>query len=312
MIGSQVMPNSGMLQDGPGFIEFTITFDAGAGSISAPGVYTAGLVLETDDPIFPSQFMPITMTVLALEYGVEIQADITMPVGIPGDEFGVALHLFNTSEGMTDTIQLSLSQHSWEQELSSYLVGPIPSGGEGIALLWIRIPDSTLPGEQDAVVVEARSVGDPLKTDAVTITTTVLDPLADLELGLDVSPGPYWAGQPITYTATISNLGPTTAPDVVFVDVLSPKLLFMADLVDQTGGNGCELNGTVLSCQLGWIAAGGKRNITITAAPMHTGLLLNQAGVVSQASDPDTTNNFRAIQLIIEGFLWYFPLIFSP
>ncbi len=131
-------------------------------------------------------------------------------------------------------------------------------------------------------------------------------PLADLELGKTVFPDPGWAGQPLTYTLTVTNHGPTIAPETMLVDFLSPKLEYLGD------DAGCSLAGGILTCPLGTLPVDVARTVKISALPMHTGLLVNQAAVASQADDPLMENNFSGLVSVVVGWLFYFPWIAGP
>ncbi len=103
-----VEPVSGTIPIGPGFVGAAVRLDAGAPSITQTGVYSAWLVLENEDPIKGGIPIVVKMTVLPLEYGVELTSPITAANGIPGEALSYTLSITNSSEGLTDTIHLSL------------------------------------------------------------------------------------------------------------------------------------------------------------------------------------------------------------
>ncbi len=300
-----IQPISGIIVAGADVSEALVTFDASSPGGSTPGVHTAALQLESNDPANSGIHIPITMTVLPLEYGVTISPD-QAGEEIPGQTLGYAITITNTSEGITDTINLSLGSSNWFSNLDTTSVGPIPSGGVGVALLVVRIPDSVLPGQQDQVVVSAISQGDPSKTASTTITSTALTPIADLQIQKTVSSDPAWAGQPLTYTLTITNQGPTTAPNVVMIDILSTKAFYLSD------DGGCEILEVALVCQLGSMTLDRTRTIQVVVAPMQTGTLVNQAVVTSEAQDLNMADNFASIIGLVLGFIHYFPWIPNP
>ena len=296
-----VEPVSGTIPIGPGFVGAAVRLDAGAPSITQTGVYSAWLVLENEDPIKGGIPIAVKMTVLPLEYGVELTSPITAANGIPGEALSYTLSITNSSEGLTDTIHLSLEGGSWAvPTATSY--GPLASGEELSIPLVVVIPETGMPGDLDHLTVTASSQGDPAKSAAITITTTVVAPSADLDLALSAVPDPYPAGVPITFTVEISNLGPTSASGVLFMALLSPRLQYLSD------SGGCTRDRTILNCELGWMVPGESRVLTFTGAPIQTGILLNQGAVVSQVHDPFMQNNFAALQGIVEGYIFYFPL----
>ena len=71
-------------------------------------------------------------------------------------------------------------------------------------------------------------------------------------------PDPVVAGQPLTYTMTVKNIGPNQSNKVVLIDKLPPELHFL-------GGNpGCaEIGDSTVECMLGGLGAGEIREVTI-------------------------------------------------
>jgi uncharacterized repeat protein (TIGR01451 family) len=298
----EVTPDSGSLAAGADALVNQVRFDAAAPGASQPGVYTATLMLETNDPDHGYLSLPITMTVLPLEYGVALNGDMA-DQDIPGQMVTYTLTISNTSEGLTDTIQLSLGAHEWPTGLSTFSVGPISSGAAAQVAITVQIPETVLPLDQDQVVVTASSAGDPAKNDTVTLTTTAIEPLADLTLEMSASHDPVWVGQPLTYTLVITNQGSTKSPHTMLVDVLSSKLIYLSD------DAGCTLNGTVLSCELGTLDVEDSRRIEIRVAALSTGVIVNHAVVTSEAQDPQMADNFVTLFGQAQGFLTYFPWI---
>src|ERR1019366_3573534 len=64
--------------------------------------------------------------------------------------------------------------------------------------------------------------------DTASAVATVVSPTADLAIGLFDSPNPLLLGNPLTYTITVSNLGPATATGVNAVDTLPPAVNFIS------------------------------------------------------------------------------------
>lgn len=299
-----VEPQDGSLIAGAGSTESIISFDASTPNSNTPGVYTAGLILETSDPVRNIISVPLTMTVLPLEYGVTISPDQTSQE-IPGLSVLYTMTITNTSEGLTDTISLHLGAHTWSAHLSTSSVGPLASGAAETFTVEVMIPESALPGQTEVLEVIAGSIGDPSKTAAANLTTIVLQPEADLALDLSSSSDPAWVGLPLTYTMVITNYGPTAAPHGTLIGVLSTKLTFLSDDSDGI----CSLTGTVLSCDLGTMRIGEVRTIRIAVRPILPGLLVYQSLAVSEAQDPDNLNNFGAIHSVVEGNIYFLPLI---
>ena len=118
-------------------------------------------------------------------------------------------------------------------------------------------------------------------------------PMADLSLTKAVSPTTAKAGDTVTYTLTINNLGPDTANDVAFADFLPTALTFVS--CSASGGAVCSSQGGFLVVNYSTLAANDPQTITIKGTVnvgASRGTVMNQASV-SDASpfDPNASNN---------------------
>lgn len=120
---------------------------------------------------------------------------------------------------------------------------------------------------------------------------------ADLRLTKTGAPQPVIAGETITHTIAVSNLGPSIATDVVVKDNLPGELTMISatpsvgQCIPGTPGNAA----LPLTCSLGNIISGGGASITVvsrvkTGTPNGT-VLSNGAVVSGSSSDPDNGNN---------------------
>jgi uncharacterized repeat protein (TIGR01451 family) len=120
---------------------------------------------------------------------------------------------------------------------------------------------------------------------------------ADLRLTKTGSPAAVIAGENITHTIVVSNLGPSMATGVVVKDNLPAELT----MISATPSVGQCIPGTPgnpalpLTCSLGNIISGGGATITVvskvkTNTPSDT-VLSNGAVVSGTSADPDNGNN---------------------
>ena len=242
------------------------------------------------------------MTVLKREYGVVVSGDMAGE-DIPGEVVTYTMALTNTSEGLVDSFIINLGSHAWNTKANPPVIGSLVSGASAQVKLRVQIPESALPGESDPVVVSAISLGDPTKTASLTVTTTAQTPLADLEIFKSAAPEPAWVGQPLTYTLTLTNTGPTKAPHATLVEVLPVRVVYLSSDIS------CSLAGHVLACDLGTLQVGENRTAHIQVRPMGSGVLVNQAVITSEASDPNLDNNWATLQTLALGYIYYFPII---
>jgi uncharacterized repeat protein (TIGR01451 family) len=111
---------------------------------------------------------------------------------------------------------------------------------------------------------------------------------ANLEISKADSPDPVTVGDNLTYTITVTNLGPDAATNVVVTDTLPSGVTFVS------ASPGCVHSAGVVTCNLGNIPAGDSVTITIVVTVTAPGTISNTATVTSDTLDPNTANNSDA------------------
>jgi len=103
----------------------------------------------------------------------------------------------------------------------------------------------------------------------------------------------------ITYTITVSNLGPLTASNVTVTDPIPAGTTFVSASSSQGGCSGT----TIVTCNLGAIANGGSATITLVVqAPNGPSSLTNTASVTNTPEpDPVATNNAASAPTQVTG-----------
>ncbi len=285
-----------------GISQALVTLDTAGTSASLPGIYTTTLNLNSNDPVRSTITVPVTLTVVERLYGVTVSGDMSGE-DIPGEVVTYTMSLTNASEGLVDSFNISLGGHAWQTTAIPPMVGSLASGGTAQVKLRVQIPASALPGEHQPVLVSAVSQGDPTRSASLTVTTTAQIPSADLSIVKVAAPEPAWVGQPLTYTITLTNSGPTKAPQAALVEVLPSRVDYLSS------DTACTLTGHVLVCDLGTLAVGELRTVHILVRPLGSGVLVNQAVITSEAGDPNLDNNWSTVQTLALGYVWYLPLI---
>lgn len=113
-------------------------------------------------------------------------------------------------------------------------------------------------------------------------------PAADLRLAASVPASPALAGNVVSYTLTVSNLGPNAAQNVLLSQTLPANATFMS--ASSSSGSNTLSGGGLLSSLLA-IPAGGNASVTVNLQTLKPGLLYSVASVTSDALDPNLTNN---------------------
>jgi len=98
--------------------------------------------------------------------------------------------------------------------------------------------------------------------------------------------------QNLTYTITVTNLGPATANDVQVVDTLPASVDFVSATPSQ--GN-CVQMATLVTCALGTLLDQSMAVVTIVVVPRQVGPLENTAVTSSEDSDTEETDDSTVV-----------------
>ena len=133
-----------------------------------------------------------------------------------------------------------------------------------------------------ATVGAAAGVTDPNPgNDAATDTDTVVSS-ADVSIVKTLTtPGPFRAGQPVSYTLIVSNAGPSNATAVQVTD--TPTNL----TITAVGGGACA----ALPCTIASLAPGASATIAVTATIFAAGPFENAATVSAAEADGSTADD---------------------
>jgi serine protease len=118
---------------------------------------------------------------------------------------------------------------------------------------------------------------------------------ADLQLVLACTPTPVRAGSPAFCNIQVRNFGPSAAQNVTVTDAIVGTTSFT---VTGITGASCApaapvgpTGSTVLTCNLGTIAAGGGTSINVVFAGLNAGVVNDTATAASTTPDPNAGNN---------------------
>ncbi|MEO8083674.1 MAG: hypothetical protein ABI780_07630, partial [Ardenticatenales bacterium] len=154
-----------------------------------------------------------------------------------------------------------------------------------------NLPDGSVV-ENDALVTADtfdRNPGNNRDTVLDTVATS-----ADLSITKTDSPDPVVAGEPLEYTLTVHNAGPSGAKDVLVSDQLPAGVTFTGATI--VGGDGtCSDSPTgLVTCFLGHLDVDQTVRIyldVVVKATTAAGTLSNGAAVTSSTADPSNVDN---------------------
>ena len=132
---------------------------------------------------------------------------------------------------------------------------------------------------------------------------------ADLGLTQTASPSPTLVGVPVTFTVTVSNLG----PGVAIGTTLSEGLSITATVDSATPSQGsCTVLAHGINCDLGSIPPGSSATIAIGGTPGSVGTLTSNAGVTESGADPNPDNDSAPVQVTVATCPFPAPLVAAP
>jgi uncharacterized repeat protein (TIGR01451 family) len=140
---------------------------------------------------------------------------------------------------------------------------------------------------------------DPTMGDRTGTAVATVTKLADLRVSKSASADPVVAGDPITYTITLSNAGPSTATSVVLTDVIPSDVTGAL-----TTSPGCAITAGTLTCSYASVAPGVPKVITITGvvSPNATpGTLSNTASASSATPEATPADNSSTVAVAVTG-----------
>lgn len=226
--------------------------------------------IDTPDPVLAEGQLTYQLTVH--NAGPSIAAAVRLTDTLPG---GVILQSVTPDNG-------SCSQGS----VIVCTLGNLASGAN-VHVVVVVVPQ-TAGNITNSVEVSTRTYEANLTDNTSTVNTTVLPLSADLSLSLTGAPNPVAAGALLTYTAHVTNLGPSRAINPSLIVHLSNKVRFIGSTPVCS-----EQTGTV-TCLWNEIASGGSANVAITVQVFSSALvsqISSQADVTSSVADPVTVNN---------------------
>ena len=125
----------------------------------------------------------------------------------------------------------------------------------------------------------------------------------DLATQVTSSANPIFAGQNVTYTITVKNVGTTFgATGVTMTDVLPASMNFVSATTSQgslitppVGSNG------TVTANLGSLATGAMATVTVTVSSTAAGVVVNSASATSTESESTPANNTGSASTTVNG-----------
>jgi uncharacterized repeat protein (TIGR01451 family) len=144
---------------------------------------------------------------------------------------------------------------------------------------------------------------DPRPDNNTASTTTTVVPHADLAVSQTESADPARPGQPLAYTVTVTNNGPSTATGVTLADAWSGTSPGGVTLLSFSTSQGtCAQDAAAsIACQLGALAPGASATIVLTLQPRGPGEVRNSASAAATEPDRREANNSAVEVTTVSG-----------
>ncbi|MGY3266229.1 Ig-like domain-containing protein [Lysobacter sp. HA35] len=192
-------------------------------------------------------------------------------------------------------------------DLSALAIPTFPSGGAVVFTISGTTPAGGTLASTATVGMPA-GVADPTPANNTASASTVVTSPADVSVtNVVATPGPYLAGQNVTYTITVTNAGPGTSSNVSLSDALPTGTTFVSlstpggwsATTPAVGTNG-SINATIAS-----FASGASAVSTLVARidpSTSNGVAIVDTATVSAATlDPDNTNNSATANFVVSA-----------
>ncbi len=176
---------------------------------------------------------------------------------------------------------------------------PVGNAGGSTVITWqvdADAPDGELLTHQSDVLADGTTNTETSTLDNLAELALTVARLADLTLQAQASP--ELAGESLTYTATVTNDGPSYA-DEVAVEIFLPVGVSL-----ESTAPGCAQNGELVTCGAGGLApnASAVTTITVRIEPDQRDGLEALIFASSGSDDPDYDNNYDFVLSKVDAF----------
>ncbi|WP_154723337.1 DUF7933 domain-containing protein [Ilumatobacter coccineus] len=291
----------------------TISFDVIVDPATPDGTVienTATAGSDTPDGTPGNDSNPPETTLVAVVADVGITKTADLATAVPGEPLTYTLTVVNAGPSSASTVVIDddISSIFEPGSVSTALVGApggvacdatvnctladFPVGTFDVEITGTVLADATADLANSATISTTSNQGADVLGNSDDLDTPVA-PSADLSIAKSASPDPVEPGEPITYTITVSNAGPSDAVNVEVTDLVPAELT-----IDEVRPL-AQCNQATAVCLVPAIAAGGSATIEIdgTVATSAVDTIENTATITAtDTPDPVAGNDSTTIE----------------
>ncbi len=172
-------------------------------------------------------------------------------------------------------------------------IGTLLAGSSSVVTI---VAMATMAGTFTNIATVSSPQADSNQTNNTGSVSLTVTPLADLSVSLSGPSLTIYTGTMVTYSAVVTNNGPSDASNVLFADPLFAGASFVSVVANQLVGS--VVNG-VVELSLGTIAAGASVDVILRVIPVEPGVFTNTAFVSASEPDPDPANNSSSVSTAV-------------
>ncbi len=282
-----------------------------SGAASGTSVSDAAEVAtSTENPDFSASHATATVTAVAPQADLAITK--TAPAGsVAGQTLIYTLEVANNGPSdaagvvVNDPVPGSVTVTSATSSVGTCTIGStvrcdigsLPFGSPPVTVtITADVGPGVAQGPLDNSATVSASTGDPDPSNNTATAAGRVSAEADLAVTKTAAPDPAVAGQPLSYTITIANNGPSSSRGVTLSDALPAAFPFVSATPAQ--GSCTPSSGTTLSCDLGDLAAGVAATVrVVVAVPAdYAGSPVTETATASSSTpDPDPSNDTASL-----------------
>lgn len=259
------------------------------------------LKLVTTTPVAPSADLAITMT--APQSTVVTTSNLTYNISIIdyGPTNGSSIIVTDALPAGTVYVGSTASQGSVSSSngVVTWNLGTLGTGSN--ATLALTLQHNVAGQLTNSMTIVSQN--DPNReNNTASVLVNVVNPSADLVLGMIGSANPALVNNPFWYYLSITNLGPATATSIGLTNTLPPGV----NLLQATPAASLVSGRVVTFSNLGDLASGARLTVGLQVVATVAGTLTNSATVGSSLVDPLKGNNLASVKTVVEAVLLSF------